>query len=125
MTPWHGHYIVGVAGTAGVMLNVIGDTSAHSFSALSDPTTISLAVAAVVAFVVVRERGLKNEAEIAVLRDEHQEMMRRLERGMGEIRQEIRESLALPLQAVAKLETETAVLTQRLTALEHHWEERS
>lgn len=121
---WHGHYIVAVAGAMGVTLNVIGDVTPHSYSALSDPTTIGLAVGAVVAFVVVRERGLKNEAEIVVLRDEHQEVMRRLERGMSEIRQEIRESLAVPLLTVGKLETEVAVVHQRIASLEHLTQER-
>jgi len=119
MTPWHGHYIVGVAGLMGVTLNVLGEATPHPYSALSDPTTIGLAVAAVVAFVVVRERGLKNEAEIIVLRNEHQEVMRRLERGMSEIRQEIRESLAVPLLTVTKLETEVALAHQRIASLEY------
>ena len=100
-------------------LNVLGETSPHPYTALSDPTTIGLAVAAVVAFVVVRERGLKNEAEIIVLRNEHQEIMRRLERGMSEIRQEIRESLAVPLLTVTKLETEVALVHQRIATLEY------
>jgi hypothetical protein len=134
---WHSHYTIGVVGVAGVTTRAVVDTVSHGVaSALQDPTTIALGVGVIVAFVVVRERGLKNEAEIRLLRDEHKETLLHLERVIAEIRAEIREALDKhellvrnvltdPVLRIGKLETEMAVLNQRQNALEHSHGERT
>lgn len=125
------HHIIATASAASVALRVATDSVSHGLAAaLENPATIALALAGVVAFVVVRERGIKNEQEIKVLRDEHKDVMGRLELGMKEMRGEIRAAmerhemnvrnvLTAPLLKIGELEGDTRLLNQRLDTLEH------
>lgn len=117
---WHSEYTVGVLGLTGVAGRIAVDSTQgkSGLPLLLDPTVFVMAITAVAAFVVVRERGIKNERELK----RQSEVLDRLEASLETTGKQVADSILTAARetAAARIEMRNLLtpFTLRLSEVE-------